>query len=402
MIMTMTQLRPGTIIEVTPERLVAGGDSLSRAEGLPIFVPGIFPGDRARVEITEAKKGFARGRFLEVLEAGPLRRAEPCPVAGTCGGCDWTALRLDHQLRWKKEILRETLRRVGKFDLDSLPDIPVHSSPLNYRLRSRLQYDAQRDLLGFFGMRTHEVVEISEQCEVVGPETLRSIAELQALARETSADAVSVFEEDQTLHAHALFGDGEKEHVPVEIEVAGFRYSTSTAAFFQVNRHMLSLLCDLVSAEAGKCRERGSALDLYGGVGFFAVPLSRLFGRVVSVEGSPLGHRHAQQNFARLPNAEAVLSSTERFAERSRERFDLVMLDPPRAGAAPGVMESVDRLAGERVCYLSCDPVTFARDASRLTRRGWSISSLHLIDLFPNTHHIELFSSFVREGTRQE
>src|SRR5437764_12459656 len=132
-------MRIGDQIEIEPSELVAGGAALARVDGLPIFVMSIYPGDRALVRITEVKKGFARAELVSIVTPSELRRAQPCPIAGDCGGCDWTALRLDAQLRAKERILRESLRRIGKIFVPSA--ITLLSSPINYPLRSRPHRD---------------------------------------------------------------------------------------------------------------------------------------------------------------------------------------------------------------------------------------------------------------------
>src|SRR5437867_7736533 len=129
-------MKAGDEITIQPQELVAGGAALARIEGFPIFATKVYPGDTAVVRLTEVKKGFARAELVRIIVPSRLRRAAPCPVAGDCGGCDWTALRLDAQLIAKEAILRESLRRIGKFERH--PPIAMHPSPLNYRLRSRL------------------------------------------------------------------------------------------------------------------------------------------------------------------------------------------------------------------------------------------------------------------------
>src|SRR5205814_2159402 len=162
-------MRIGDQIEIEPSELVAGGAALARVDGLPIFVMSTYPGDRALVRITELKKGFARAELVSIVTPSELRRAQPCPIAGDCGGCDWTALRLDAQLHAKERILRESLLRIGKFS--SIPPITLHPSPLNYRLRSRLHRDG--DAVGFYAMRSNRVVPLVRECEVVGVETAK-------------------------------------------------------------------------------------------------------------------------------------------------------------------------------------------------------------------------------------
>src|SRR5258708_24237634 len=162
-------MRIGDAITITPTELVAGGDSLARVDGMPVFTANIFPGDVARVRIVELKKGFARGELIAIDSPSSLRRAAPGPIGEECGGCEWTALRLDAQLDAKKRILTESLRRIGKFDVATLPPITLHPSPLNYRLRSRLHRDG--DAVGFYATQSHRVVPLAHACEVVGAET---------------------------------------------------------------------------------------------------------------------------------------------------------------------------------------------------------------------------------------
>src|ERR1043166_4012031 len=159
----------GDEITIEPAELVAGGAALARVDGLPIFAANVYPGDVARVRVTEVKKGFARAELVSIESPSPLRRAAPCPVAEECGGCDWTALRLDAQLPAEKHNLTEAPRRSG--EMAAIPPIAMHASPLNYRLRSRLHEDG--DAVGFYAMRSNRVVPLPHECEVVGPATAR-------------------------------------------------------------------------------------------------------------------------------------------------------------------------------------------------------------------------------------
>ncbi|HEX3108394.1 MAG TPA: TRAM domain-containing protein, partial [Thermoanaerobaculia bacterium] len=145
----------GDEITIEPVELVAGGAALARVDGFPIFATNVYPGDVVRVRVTEVKKGFARAELVSIESPSSFRRAAPCPIAEECGGCDWTALRLDVQLEAKRRILTESLRRIGKFDVSTLPPIAIHPSPLNYRLRSRLHRDG--DAIGFYATESHRV-----------------------------------------------------------------------------------------------------------------------------------------------------------------------------------------------------------------------------------------------------
>jgi 23S rRNA (uracil1939-C5)-methyltransferase len=351
-------MRIGDEIAIAPTELVAGGEALARVDGFPIFTANVYPGDVARVRLIEVKKGFARAELVRIEQASPLRRAAPCPIADECGGCDWTALRLDAQLEAKRRILTESLRRIGKFDVAALPPIAMHPSPLNYRLRSRLH--EENGAVGFYAMRSNRVVPLARECEVVGPVTAQ-----RPVAGET-------WEIDGRI-------------VTGEFSLLG--YALSTGAFFQVNRHLLETMLRRVREIAGRGK---LAIDLYAGVGFFTVPLTRAFARVIAVEGSPVSVRYLRRN----STADVVHAPVEEWIARMPEA-DCVFLDPPRAGARREVIDAIARRA-RRICYLSCDPVTFARDANRLIAAGWRIATLDLLDLFPNTHHVETLSSFER------
>jgi len=232
------------VLTVIPETLVAGGDSLARIEGFPIFIAGAYPGDQLRVRVTELKKGFARAAVEAVEVAGPLRRAEPCPVAEECGGCDWTSLRLDAQLEAKKAIVIDTLRRIGKFDPAELPPLRVHSSPLNYRLRSRLQFDDESGAVGFFASKSHRVVPLPAECEVVGARTLGHLPEIRRVAREAGG-GVTIFESDGEVIIEPQRTAGRFASLAIGEET----YIVRTEGFFQVNRHLLETLVSLVVAQ---------------------------------------------------------------------------------------------------------------------------------------------------------
>lgn len=355
---------------IEPAELVAGGDALARIDGFPVFVANVYPGDVARVRLVEVKKGFAKGDLVEIVTPSPWRRAMPCPIANECGGCDWTSLRLDKQLEAKQRILTESLRRIGKFDVSTLPPIRVHPSPLNYRLRSRLHRDG--DAIGFYAMRSNRVVPLAKECEVVGLATARAPQEGE------------LWEVDGTII---------RDETDLTLHVDAFTYHLSTRAFFQVNRHLLGTMIRLVSEHASRTKHKRTAIDLYGGVGFFTLPIAQHFQRVTMIEGSPVSARYARRNVPR--NVKVIEAPVEREVQRLQDA-DFLFLDPPRAGARREVIDAVGAKAQETIAYLSCDPVTFARDAGRLTASGWRLSTLDLLDLFPNTHHVETLSSFER------
>ena len=370
-------------LTLEPSELVAGGDALAKVDGFPVFVPDIYPGDVARVRIVEVKKGFARGELVRLERPSALRRAVPCPIAEECGGCDWTSLRLDAQLQAKERILRESLRRIGK--LATIPEITLHPSPLNYRLRSRLHADGGH--IGFYATGSHRIVPLVPECEVVGPRTAAVVGGGSEGPRADSGfrdDSREIWELDGQLF------EGQRE---IAIDVGRYHFRLSTDAFFQVNRHLLATMLRLVRGHAERTVDKRHAVDLYSGVGFFTAPLAEVFERVSAVEGSAASHHWAQVNAA--GNVEALHAPIEAWIH-DLPRAAFVFLDPPRSGAKPDVIDVIAKRALEVICFLACDPVIFARDANRLTASGWRLAALDLLDLFPNTHHVETLARFER------
>ncbi|HEX3582012.1 MAG TPA: hypothetical protein VH087_09645, partial [Thermoanaerobaculia bacterium] len=158
-------------------------------------------------------------------------------------------------------------------------------------------------------------------------------------------------------------------------------------------RHLLRTMLRLVGDIAAGTPMKRTAVDLYSGAGFFSRPLAQIFERVTSIEGWRASHECAKANAA--PNVKLVNAPVEQWIDHM-PRTDFVFLDPPRSGAKKNVIDAIARKTNERICFLACDPVTFARDASRLTASGWRLHTLDLLDLFPNTHHVETLSSFER------
>ena len=369
----------GDEITITPAELVAGGAAIARVDGFPIFTTNVYPGDVAVVRLLEVKKGFARAELVSLISASDLRREQPCPIAGECGGCDWTALRLDAQLQAKERILRESLRRIGKFA--SIPEIALHPSPLNYRLRSRLHRDGEA--IGFYAMRSNRVVPLARECEVVGVATAEAVSVAAGAPARPAAEAAAPTQEIWEIDGR-LVREG-------EMRIDG--YVVGADAFFQVNRHLLGTMRNLVTNIASRSTKKGTAIDLYSGVGFFSRPLAELFEHVTAVEGAEPAHDCAKRN---VPANVTLINAPVEWWVNRMPRADFVFLDPPRIGARRNVIDAIAERTNAMVCFLACDPVTFARDASRLIASGWRLASLDLIDLFPNTHHVETLASFER------
>ncbi len=347
-------LAAGQHVELVIERLAAGGAGIAHCGGMTVFVAASAPGDRVRARITELRARFARAEIVAILRPGSGRRAPPCPYAERCGGCSWLHLEEDVQLAARVEILASALARIG--GRASLPAIEVLRSPraFAYRARARVAYGGGR--IGFRARRSSEIVDV-ERCAVLLPEAQRELDALRAAPPE---------------------GEGEREIRGFAASAQGLHVGAQ--AFFQAN----AALWESWQRRVGELCGRGAfALELYAGVGFFTVELERRFERVIAVEGAP-----SARDLARNTRAEVFHTSVERFvrAELATLEPDVVLLNPPRGGCAPDVIE---RLRGRapRLVYVSCDPAALARDLSKLG--AYRVAQLIAVDAFPQTHHVE-------------
>jgi 23S rRNA (uracil1939-C5)-methyltransferase len=476
-------------MEVKIEKLIYGGEGLAHQDGATVFVPFVLPGEQVTVAPAERKKKFVRATLGNVLEASPERVAAPCPHFAVCGGCDYQHIPYDAQLKYKAEILRETLRRLGRVDWTG--EITAHGSPpWGYRNRAQWKVrpltergeglggsaaaedaserpsemlvenspreegaapesslprlrpgtdDPGRDkgtaaqarggaaggtklATGYFRANSTALCAV-ETCEIISPLLLktlralreaglagefpRSLREFEAFAdasdskllltatfagfptraaevaekmRQIVPEIESLLFFDPTRDRMELFGPGF-----IEYEACGTKFRVGHFSFFQVNRFLVDELARVAVESEGRGR---LALDLFAGAGLFSVGLAKRFDRVVAVESNPAAARDLEGN-VRGGGVEVRAADVETFLRKYKEKPDLALLDPPRAGLGPEGLKSLTRVGPKRITYVSCEPPTLARDLAGLIEGGYEISEVHLLDLFPQTFHME-------------
>jgi 23S rRNA (uracil1939-C5)-methyltransferase len=431
------------------EKLIYGGDGLARlpadarGRGKAVFIPFVLAGEKVEAAVTEEKPGFARAHAATIVEPSAHRIQPPCPHFGRCGGCNYQHTSYEHQLEIKQEILRENLRRIAK--LEPQCEIQVHPSPpWNYRNRSRLQVRAQPEFAaGYYKFASHELLPV-EECPISSALINRGITGLWQAGRAgkvvegvreveffANADDTNLLVEvlcapEARRAAVRAWAEELCASMPEIVGVAAFRepqkgvqeplvtvgaseltYQTKTAAyrvsagaFFQTNRFLIDELVNIVTAD----RSGELALDLFAGVGLFSTALARDIRHIVSVEMSHLSSSDLKYN---LPvNGTGIQSTTHEFLSKARvatgtspvplSRPDLVVVDPPRSGLGDPVARGVAELNSPRITYVSCDPATLARDLVPLQAAGYRVEQLHLVDLFPQTYHLETVVHLVR------
>lgn len=380
----------GDIIEVKIEKIVPRGLGLGFAEKLTVFVPLAAAGDIVAVRLRDVKKRIAFAEIVEIRQPGPQRISPPCQYYGTCGGCDFQHLHYEAQLAAKAAIIRDCLERIGKISVDH--DISVIPSPdqFGYRSRARWHVEAPTKSIGFFRRDSNEIVDIAE-CPILTPVVNQGLAGLR------EDEEWGTYWSD-TAEIELAEGDGgavstvctERPDAPAEItsSVVGESFTYTAETFFQANRPMAAKLVEnAIGGATG-----GTALDLYCGVGLFALPLARRFQRVIGVEDNANAVHFAKKNAANagLENIEYFSQSVAGYLSSARGTApDFVLLDPPRSGTEKQTIPAIIALRPKQISYVSCEPSILARDLRTLLDGGYEIASITALDLFPQTHHVE-------------
>lgn len=389
-------------LEITIEKLVEGGDGLGRYEGIPIFVPLAAPGDRLRVRLTERRPGYGRAEIARILEPGDGRREAPCPVFERCGGCSLQHLEETAQLRHKAQAVRETLRRIGGIETPARVTV-VPGEPWGYRLRAQLhvaETDRGREI-GYYARGSRELVPVTS-CPVLVPELERALPRLEGPVRETTHQRIDLTSGDDAAWTVSPPVPGLPQG-EVETEIDGLVYGYDARCFFQSHRQLIPALVEHALGPAGDDAEedaaRGIAYDLFAGVGLFSLPLARRYHRVVAVESDRVAARFLRRNARRnrFPRLEAKLQSVESWISRLPARPARVIVDPPRLGLPHRVRRALVESRPRRLTYVSCNAATLARDLKQLGP-DFRIDSLTLLDMFPQTGHMEIVVQLVGAG----
>jgi 23S rRNA (uracil1939-C5)-methyltransferase len=381
------------------EKLVYGGDGLARLEGRVALLPFVLPGERVRASAAAEKPGLLRAADVEVLEAAPERVEPPCPYFGRCGGCHYQHAPYEYQLAAKRAILEEELRRLGKIEPPAEIGV-VAGEPWGYRNRAQLHIDGGR--LGYRGAHSHRLIPI-DRCPISSPRINQAIGELAAMLRDPRwprfVRSIEIFTDERQVQLNVLessrpvarrFFDWCAERIPGlvagPLDYQG-RFRVSGNSFFQVNR----FLADRLVETAVEGAEGDTALDLYAGVGLFSIPLAARFSRLTAVESGAGAARDLQFNAERAGAANLVVErrTAEDFLERLEAAPDSMLLDPPRAGMGKRVVRRLLELRPRHLIVVSCDPSTLARDLAALTSGGYRIGAMSMVDLFPQTYHLE-------------
>jgi 23S rRNA (uracil1939-C5)-methyltransferase len=387
-------------VTIEIDKLVYQGAGLARLNGQVVLVPFVLPGEQVSVTTTRVKNGLLRGTLPQVLKPAPERTIPRCEYFANCGGCHYQHATYAFELQQKREILRETLRRLGGIAYEN--DIHVISGdPWYYRNRIQLHFSDGDS--GFRKAHSHELCAITH-CEISSPALNEAISKLQWATKQPEwprfLHSLEIFSNETELQVNIV--ESNRPVAPrffrwcetflpsivpgaLEYSAAGHTFRIGRRSFFQVNRFLMDALVEEVVDQ----KEGARAVDLYAGVGLFSLPLGKRFKAVDAVERGGNAYRDLEWNIGRSgANVRALDASAEDFLRGLTDTPDLIVADPPRTGLGLDVTAELLRVAAPKLTVVSCDPATLARDLQKLVA-SYRIERLTLIDLFPRTYHFE-------------
>ena len=446
--LTKNQIYEAVVTDYTSE-----GQGVAHIEGCAVFIPNAIAGEKYNVRIELARKTWAAGKIVEILEKSPHRVNRECPVAKLCGGCDFWHMDYEEESRLKAERVKNCLNRIGGEDLEN---VPILAAPDCHSYRNKAQYPVafkKKAYAGFFRAGTHQVVE-NQRCLILPAETDRV---KDAVMDYVNQNRVSVYDETTgkglLRHIYVRRGAVSKqilvclvcngrtlpkvpdllkrlERIPgfttlvlavnqkkgnailgdefitlhgpgcIEDTLCGLTFRLSPRSFYQVNHHQAQRLYQ-AAIEQAQITKNDTVLDLYCGVGTITLAMASAAGKVIGVEVIPQAVEDARDNARRngIENAEFFCGDAGQAAlelEAKGIKADVVVVDPPRKGLNADTIEALARFAPRRIVYVSCDPATLARDVALLKERGYRLQNALAADLFPRCSHVESVVTLVR------
>ncbi len=414
---------PDRLDSLRLEGIAQGGEAVGHVEGRVVFVQGGIPGELVSVRLLEKRPSYAKGQVEQVLEPSPDRVGPPCPLVGQCGGCGWQYIAYPAQLAFKKTIVEEQCRHMG--GLTECPIEPTLGMKEPWRYRSTVEvHVAPTGLVGYYAPRSHHVVAADDCPLHVRPlnsvllKLQRIIPSIRPADRPAAITLRYSWAEKLTM---VLFQEGTRSgaaqlaerladrvaeaawqhgrHVQVLAgrgylveKIGGVSLRLSPTSFFQVNIPQARRMVQLVE-EMLEPRPEDSLLDAYAGVGAISLPLARRVDRITAIESHPAAVADLRANVQqlRLDQVEAIEGLVERVlpAQVESQHYDLILLDPPRRGCEPAVLQAILSAQPRRIVYVSCHPGTLARDLKALRAGGYHLLRVQPLDMFPQTPHVE-------------
>lgn len=382
-------------MELRIEKMVQGGEGMTRMpDGRVCFVAGALPGELCEVKVALQKKDFARGRALKILEPSPDRVAPKCPLYGRCGGCSLQHLASDRQAKYLEQVERDNFKRLAHAELPA--DFVIHTgNPWGYRNRARVVKCGRG--FAFREQDSNDLVAF-EDCPVLTPalnEFLRG--EARALA-ESGVRELNVFDNGNGEISYYYRGMPAEEFSSKAVSlvaIGGREIEADASVFFQSNLGLLPQLVESVQKAVDEGIKSGAAsdgwlIDLFSGVGFFAAILQDRFKCVTTVEREEGCLAHAQVNLRGADRENVSAPAEEWLAQNVVNTPATLIVDPPRTGLPPQALDAIVKSSVNRLIYVSCDPVTLARDYAKFAAAGFKLQKAEGFAFYPQTPHLEM------------
>lgn len=403
------------LIEVRAEKWVPGGDCLARHEGKVVFVSGAIPGELVSVKLSEEKKDFSKGSVVDVIERSPDRAEVFCEVYNECGGCSMQHLKYDAQVKARKIMVEDGFKRVGGIDIVDIfgENWDVFTGQeKKYRIRAKFHKaiinkksttKKQKTIWGFKKENSHKVCDATK-CKILAPAISNFIIQLSSSAKNTEMindakiDYVNVLTNSiekssgdskklKSVHDIKVLDSGIEK---IKFKICGKSFFVDARNFFQSNLEILPKLVDFIKKNVNEIslNERDSAIDLFSGVGFFSAFLEDEFKKVYAVERDDKCLKYSKKNTAE--NVESISADANLWMKTDEAKdCNLLLVDPPRLGLAKDLMHTIIKLKPANMIYVSCNPITLARDLKSLTKI-YDLSDISGFDFYPQTPHLEM------------
>ncbi len=456
-------IKKGEILTIQLDNLAYGGETVGRINNFAIFVPGGIPGEKVKIEVSEVKKRYGRGKLLEIISPSAYRINPSCNVYNECGGCQMQHVDYEEQLQLKRQLVIDAIERIGGIKgVNVLPTLA--SEQRFYRNKAQFPLGVKKDgrgnaeiITGFYAPGTHEIIS-NEYCQIQHPLINKIVRKtLQVL----NDEQISIYDEihHTGLIRHLLvrvgvctnqamlvfvtngyhFPEGKNiakrvmEEIPELVSVlqninlqktnvilgretklilgeeriidyiGELEFEISAQSFFQVNTLQSRILYDQVIKYAGLSGHE-VVLDAYCGIGTISLYLARVAGVVHGIEVIEQAIEDAERNAVLngLENLFFYSGLVEEVLPRLTNdgvTFDVVVVDPPRKGCHENVLKVFGETQPERIVYVSCNPTTLARDLAALQEHGYQVVEVQPVDLFPHTYHVECVVGMHRKDT---
>lgn len=387
-------MNPGDVLTLNIEKVAHGGFCVARHEGIVIFVRHALPNEKVEAQLISLAPGkkswFAQ--TLKVINASKFRRNSPCLYfkSDGCGGCDWMHTSASYQRQLKLEVLIELLERLGKItharEICRMNDVDPEEK--NWRTKIRVIANDKGEL-GFRKYRSSEI-QVIDKCLIAAEEINKSLNEV---GKKISGSEIELIKNNEEV---IVLGKDSK-NIKINRTVNDDNYEASGSGFWQIHPKSLDVLSELIEKDIKKMSVE-SFLDLYSGVGVFSSVILKIFPNASGfvIESDKEAAESAKKNLSQFKKVKILKQKVENWIFTTREKFDLIVLDPPRSGAGVKVMQSICKKAKQKIIYIACDPASLARDTAVAKENGWVLEKVEVYDLFPMTHHFESVAVFTR------